>query len=260
VTLFASADKALTRNLSLLALAAGLATAIGWFGSRVLVLRPVRAVVDSSTRLAQGDLSARIGLPYGRDELGALTRAFDRMAQALEQRELERNKANHKLQILSRRLVEVQESERRHIARELHDEIGQALTAADLNLRATIEAPGSTPLLPRLTASSEMIRCVLEKVQDMSLNLRPSMLDDLGLESAVRWYTTRQAELTGMSADFFAESLERRLDPVIETECFRVAQEALTNVARHAHARNIWVRLVREDGHLHLSVRDDGWD
>jgi two-component system sensor histidine kinase UhpB len=103
-----------------------------------------------------------------------------------------------------------------------------------------------------------MIRCVLEKVQDMSLNLRPSMLDDLGLESAVRWYTNRQAELTGLAAEFFADPLERRLDPVIETECFRVAQEALTNVARHAHARNVWVRLVRENGHLHLSIRDDG--
>lgn len=256
--LFAAADRALARNLTWLGTAVAVAMGIGWIGSRVLVLQPVQAVVKSSTRLAEGDLTARTGLSYGSDELGALTRAFDRMAHALQQREEERQKANHKLQVLSRRLVEVQEGERRHIARELHDEIGQALTAADLNLRASIEANGSTPLLPRLTASSEMIRSVLEKVQDMSLNLRPSMLDDLGLESAVRWYTTRQAELARLEAEFVSDPLDRRLDPVIETECFRIAQEALTNVVRHARATSVRVRLAAQDGCLCLSVKDDG--
>jgi len=83
-------------------------------------------------------------------------------------------------------------------------------------------------------------------------------LDDLGLEPALRWYANRQASAGGMQLRFRAEPLEQRLDPLIETECFRVAQEALTNVVRHSKARNVMVNLERLDGQLHLSVKDDG--
>jgi signal transduction histidine kinase len=84
------------------------------------------------------------------------------------------------------------------------------------------------------------------------------MLDDLGLEPALRWYTRQQAGLTGLQAAFEADTLKDRLDPVIETACFRVAQEALTNVSRHADARSLTVTLRQEDDRLHLVVRDDG--
>jgi signal transduction histidine kinase len=84
------------------------------------------------------------------------------------------------------------------------------------------------------------------------------MLDDLGLEPALRWYTKRQAALAGLRAEVRAEPLEQRLDPMIETECFRVAQEALNNVVKHAKARTVTVELSRNDEQLHLSVRDDG--
>jgi len=95
-------------------------------------------------------------------------------------------------------------------------------------------------------------------VHDLSLNLRPSMLDDLGLEPALRWYTDRQAALAGLQAEVRADPLEQRLDTMIETECFRVAQEALTNVVKHAKARTVTVELTRNDAQIHLSVRDDG--
>jgi signal transduction histidine kinase len=88
--------------------------------------------------------------------------------------------------------------------------------------------------------------------------LRPSVPDDLGLEPALRWYTSRQAALTGLKCEVQADPLERRLDPVIETTCFRVAQEALTNVARHARAHKVTVELRNGEGQLHLRVRDDG--
>ena len=99
---------------------------------------------------------------------------------------------------------------------------------------------------------------MLEQVHDISLDLRPSILDDLGLEPALRWYTERQAALVELKAEFHGGSLEQRLDPVIETECFRIAQEALTNVVRHAQAKSVTVELREEDGQLHLRVRDDG--
>jgi PAS domain S-box-containing protein len=165
---------------------------------------------------------------------------------------------SRKLQVLSRRLVEAQETERKNIARELHDEIGQALTVMQLNLQALLQKPGTKTLVPRLKESLEVVEHVLEQVHDISFNLRPLILDDLGLEAALRWFTKRQAALVGLQVCFQADPLEQRLDTVIETECFRVAQEALTNVVRHARAKTVSVELRTEGGQLHLRVQDDG--
>jgi len=166
--------------------------------------------------------------------------------------------SRQRLQVLSRRLVDVQETERRHLARELHDEIGQALTVAELNLQAMLQSPGTDALAPRLKESLEVVDRVLVQVHDLSLNLRPSMLDDLGLEAALRWYTQKHATLAGLQAEVRADHLEQRLDPMIETECFRVAQEAVNNVVKHAKARTLVVELTVNEQQLHLSVRDDG--
>jgi len=166
--------------------------------------------------------------------------------------------SRQRLQTLSRRLVKIQENERRHLARELHDEIGQALTVIEMNLQALLESPAAGALARRLKASLTVVEHVQEQVHDISLNLRPSMLDDLGLEPALRWYTKRQAALAGLQAEVRVDPLEQRLDPMMETECFRVAQEALTNVVKHAKARTVTVELTRNDEQLHLSVRDDG--
>ena len=190
----------------------------------------------------------------------AVHRALQEVKERVERKLAERKREEYscKLQVLSRRLVETQESERRHLARELHDEIGQALTVAQLNLQALLQSPAPKKLVPRLKESLTAIDRVLEQVHDISLNLRPSILDDLGLEPALRWYTKRQAALVGLKARFHADPLGQRLDPVIETECFRVAQGALTNVVRHAQAKTLKVELRKDAGQFHLRVRDDG--
>jgi PAS domain S-box-containing protein len=175
-----------------------------------------------------------------------------------KQAEAKRRDDSRRLQVLSRRLVAAQETERRNIARELHDEIGQALTVMQLNLQAMLQSPGTETLTPRINESLKEVERVLEQVRDISLNLRPSMLDDLGLEPALVWLTNRQAELAGLKGEVQADTLEQRLDPVIETECFRIAQEALTNVVRHAQAKAVIVVLRQAEGQLHLRVRDDG--
>jgi signal transduction histidine kinase len=95
-------------------------------------------------------------------------------------------------------------------------------------------------------------------VRDLSLDLRPSLLDDLGLCAALRWYTDQQAQRAGLSIQFVAGEMAARFDPAIETACFRVAQEALTNVVRHARAATVRVHLQVETGFLHLVVSDDG--
>ncbi len=127
-----------------------------------------------------------------------------------------------------------------------------------LNLQAMLLSPGTKAALPRLNETLEEVERVLEQVHDISLDLRPPILDDLGLEPALRWYTERQAALVELKVGFHADRLEQRLDSMIETECFRVAQEALTNVVRHARAKAVTVELRKEDGQLHLRVQDDG--
>jgi signal transduction histidine kinase len=127
-----------------------------------------------------------------------------------------------------------------------------------MNLQVLVQSSRAAPRTGRLKESLQAVERVLEQVRDLSLNLRPSVLDDLGLEPALRWYTKRQASLAGLDAEFRADALENRLDPLIETACFRVAQEALTNVVRHARARAVAVEMRKQDGGLHLFVRDDG--
>jgi signal transduction histidine kinase len=256
--LFAESDRILYRTLSWMGLALGVALLLGWLGSNLLVIRPVKALARASARLATGDLRTRTGLPHGRDELGQLTAAFDQMAEALEQRELEKQRNRDKLQILSHRLVEVQETERRHIARELHDEIGQTLTVAEMNLQAARQSVPSETVDQRLVDSIQAVERVQEQVRDLSLNLRPSMLDDLGLEPALRWYLNRQATAANLECRFRADPLDGRLEPIVETECFRVAQEALTNILRHAGASTVQLDLRKKDNQLHLHVKDDG--
>jgi signal transduction histidine kinase len=154
--------------------------------------------------------------------------------------------------------VEAQESERRHIARELHDQIGQSLTVVQMNLQAASQSANGRDRSSRLKECLDAVENVQAQVHDLSLNLRPSMLDDLGLEPAVRWLTERQASLSDLRLEVRSNLVDRPLSPVTKTECFRVAQEALTNVVRHARARSVTVELQREDGLLHLRVRDDG--
>jgi PAS domain S-box-containing protein len=165
--------------------------------------------------------------------------------------------AHERLQALSTRVLEVQEQERRTISRELHDEIGQTLTALKIGLeRCAAEAASrQTGRLAELTA---MAARTLEQVRALSLDLRPAVLDDLGLAAAVRWNLNRQSELAGFKANFTASLPPARLPAPLETACFRISQEALTNVVRHAHAAEVWVDLHTENGRLVMTMRDDG--
>lgn len=165
--------------------------------------------------------------------------------------------ANAQLQKLSSRLFQVQEEERRHLAREIHDQIGQALTAARLNLETALQMDG-TAMAEMVKAGLAVVEELLKQVQQISLDLRPPLLDDLGLVPALRWYLDRQAQRGKLEVEFFADEKLERMEAEIETACFRVAQEALTNVVRHAHAERVTVELVRTPDALHLTVRDNG--
>jgi signal transduction histidine kinase len=161
------------------------------------------------------------------------------------------------LRRFSRQLVEVQETERRHLARELHDEIGQALTAAKINLQSAIG--GATPAASaKLEDTAAILDRLLGQVRQISLNLRPSTLDDLGLVPALRSLLDEQGRRASVTMRLTADNMPENLSLEIQTTCFRIAQEAITNAMRHAGATQIDVDLRCEDGKLRLLIHDNG--
>jgi two-component system sensor histidine kinase UhpB len=181
-----------------------------------------------------------------------------RTQQALERLNRELELSHERLRALSRRLFEVQEEERRRLARDLHDDVGQALTALKIQLESLARPGADAALRPRVDDCVDTIQHTLERVRQLSLSLRPPQLDDLGLAAALRSHLDRQARVAGLQAHFEAEEAPREMTPDTETACFRVAQEAITNVLRHARARNLWLRLFTSGGRVAISVRDDG--
>ncbi len=167
-----------------------------------------------------------------------------------------RGQAETALQRLSRQLLAVQENERRHLARELHDEVMQTLTALKLNLGMAAQV--SVGAARQLEESMEAVDDLVEQIRNLSLDLRPSMLDDLGLVATLEWYCERQGRRLALPITFTTTPFLSRPSIERETTCFRVAQEALTNAAKHAQATQIWMSLKQRDGVLQLSIQDNG--
>ena len=172
----------------------------------------------------------------------------------------ERKRAEEALRSYSRRLIEAQEAERQNIARELHDQIGQVLTAVRIGLdNLKRQAPTGVPS-PQLDDNIAIVDQALRRVRDLSLELHPALLDDLGLTAALRWYLDSYTQRTGIRTDLTLENLseEKRLPRKLEIACFRVVQEALTNVARHAEAQQASVELKHLKECLHVYINDNG--
>jgi signal transduction histidine kinase len=157
---------------------------------------------------------------------------------------------------LSAQLVRAQEDERRSIARELHDEVGQWLSAIRLDAGHALAATGDVHA--RLQSIAELAERSVEALRRIALSLRPSMLDDLGLVAALEWQARETARRSAMRIDVQASAGEDGLADAHRTCVFRVAQEALHNCARHSGARQVQVALQRQPQRLSLRVRDDG--
>ncbi|MFO7602342.1 MAG: GAF domain-containing protein [Gammaproteobacteria bacterium] len=162
------------------------------------------------------------------------------------------------LRRLSQKLFKSQETERHHIARELHDEIGQLLTVIKINLQSLLRKPDTPGRLPLLEDSIQSVDQLVSKVRNLSLDLRPSILDDLGLAPALRWYVQRQTKYLGLQISLQLPDDLPRLNSEIETACFRIVQEAITNAARHAHASHVQVTLTTDPGNVTLTIQDNG--
>ncbi|HVJ61167.1 MAG TPA: ATP-binding protein, partial [Tahibacter sp.] len=175
--------------------------------------------------------------------------------QSLAEHRLELERSNARLTDLSRRLVNVQEDERRRLAHDLHDEVGQALTAAILLLDLARDEPLQETDRAAVVAE---IRRALGDVRDMTLRLRPPLLDELGLEAALRWYLNKQAAAGRFKTKLSVEGLIERPTPALELTAFRLVQEAVTNILRHAKARHVDVTVKTTATELALRISEDG--
>lgn len=230
---------------------------------------------------AAEDIRLRFQLPvvfltaYSADEIlqrAKLTEPFGYILKPFSERELSTTIAmalykhraeikllntTRQLKALSRRVLEVQEMERRRVAVELHDELGQSLTAIKINLQLGARLKDQA-LVDLNLENIRIVEDALQQVRRLATTLRPSMLDDLGLAAALQWMTEQSASRSGFTVSFHHVRAQPRLASDIETACFRIVQEALTNIARHAQAKQVNIRLDNEDEQLMLRISDDG--
>lgn len=198
--------------------------------------------------------------PFLAEERDLIHSLADSLSSYLNRRHAEQalRETHERLQALSQQLMEVQESERRRLAHDLHDEIGQALTVVKMNLQTMQRLADTSAIAVPLKDSSTVIDQTLQHVRDLSLDLRPSMLDDLGLVAAVRWYLRRQAERAGWTIDIAVDESIPSQSQAVAIACFRVIQEAVTNIIRHSNATSVSVSLQQQEGDLLLLIHDNG--
>jgi signal transduction histidine kinase len=209
-------------------------------GLMVLMVPPNRFLAPADVELLTA-MGEQIGLAIDR------ARAYDELRAKEEARGQ-----------LVRQLITAQEDERRRIARELHDETGQALTALVVNLDFLVRHPvDETTQRKRLEGVRDMAETTLAEVRRVIHEMRPSVLDDLGLEAAIRWLV-KKYEPSGLNASVDVKGLEGRLPGHIETTVFRMVQEACTNTVKHANAKSLQVRVIRQGDRIAVDVVDDG--
>ena len=187
------------------------------------------------------------------------TRYAGRLEDRIQRQRLKDAENARDLQRLSSQLLTAQEQERRTIARELHDEVGQVLTAIKVELSLAdhaIKAAGGPP--NTLVEARTIADGALNAVRDLSLLLHPALLDDLGLPAAIAWYIKGFGKRHAVHVDLIQDRMDERLSPAIESAAYRIIQEALTNVAKHAQAQNCRIRLRRLTDSLVLTIEDDG--
>ncbi len=258
------------RFMNWLFIAGMLFTAIGsflaWLLSRNLT-RPLKDLTAASSKLAEGDYTAVVPVER-RDEMGELARAFNTMSgkireahDNLEKQVHETGQMNEQLRDLSAHLQNIREEERIHIAREMHDELGQLLTGFKMDVIAVkrkLEQPVDPLILKRLNSLEAASDDAIKFVRKLSAELRPSLLDDLGLIAALEWHSQEFESRYGIRTIFQSEMPEITISPLIGTGLFRIFQESLTNIARHAGAHQINAALKKSDQLLKLTIADDG--
>jgi signal transduction histidine kinase len=218
------------------------------------VERPVGALLRAAESAARGSYE-RVDSAGGPLEIAKLSSAFNEMLDSRSRAERQTQESERNLKALSERLLVVQEQERMRVARELHDDLGQALTGLKMDVIGLLQRVPPSPLSDRILRTLDS---TVSAVQRISSELRPSMLDDLGLIAALESEAQLFEERSGIECEISFPENPPQIDSVSATAIYRIVQEALTNVARHSNATRVELRLRERAEDLLLEIRDDG--
>ena len=221
------------------------------YGFASILTKPISRLADMARAVGRGDFKWNNPI-WAKDEIGSLGTAFKEMSEELKRKELMRRH-------LLARIINTQENERKRISRELHDETGQALTSLMVGLKS-VENLASIPKVKEKTAELRALAAqTLNDVHHLSTELRPSILDDHGLVAAIQKYTKEYSGNMGVNVDFHvSELVDKRLPSEVELVIYRIVQEALTNIAKYANAKNVSVILKYRGNKLITIIEDDG--
>ena len=230
------------------------------------IVNPIRMLTLAAKKVAVNDFAAAVPLQRG-DEIGELSAAFDNMRQEIARSRDEMmhhyKAAKHKEELRGQLLSSVigaQEEERKRIARELHDEYGQTLTGLIMSIESLEDmlTPAQSQFREKLANAKSVLGHTLADMRKLTLDLRPASLDDLGLLAAIRTHIQTFLSETEIEVKFRHNGINQRLNPAVETAIFRIIQEAIHNVIKHANASRIDVDLTAKDGKIIASIEDNG--
>ncbi|NOY99653.1 MAG: HAMP domain-containing protein [Chloroflexi bacterium] len=230
------------------------ATSLTW-----ILTRPILNLVEATGKIAQGDFSPRVAR-WANDEIGDLAVAFNQMADELSRTdELRREREQLRRQLLEG-VISAQEDERRRISRELHDGTSQSLTSLIVGLRMLETESDLEKVSQQAHTLREVVRQTLEEIHGLAVQLRPSILDDIGLVAALEHYAHEYQNRFQIGIDFQTLGLDakQRLPAPVETSIYRIVQEALTNAAKYAQAKHISILLKQSQGMVSTIIEDDG--
>ncbi len=228
---------------------------IGWLVSVVLnfvvlqiAFRPLTELGKVMKRVRAGESSLRAPLTGVDSQADQLAEAFNMVLEALD--EASRLRASQ--------IIQAQEQERQRIARELHDETSQVLTSLLISLTLLEESVETQEARERIADTRALAHSTLRAIRNLSIDLRPSALDDLGLLPALRWYVKEYQKKCSIDVEFHASGFKERLPAEMETALYRIVQECLTNTAKHANANRVTITLKEETARVYARITDDG--
>jgi len=265
---------------------------VAFFAAEWLIVRRIKQLSLAARQMREGDLSVRTGMKPYSGEIGELAQALDSLAASLQTREAENNRliaeaeslnsvledrfnqrteqlqqankqllaSQQELRRLSQQLMRLTEQERTRISREIHDQLGQSLTAIKMELSNVKRKMATDPeeASRRVDAATELANEMIILVRRIAANLRPGVLDDFGLAAAIDWHVADFCEKTGIVCEADVQIDESLLNSNLSTSAFRITQEALTNVARHANATHVTIRARIENGAFVIEIQDNG--
>jgi len=220
--------------------------------------KPIRELVRVTGAITTGDFTQRATI-HSRDELGKLGLAFNSMTDSLEKLVAELNQKEETMVHLLQKVIVAQEEERKRIARELHDETGQSLTSLMMSLKCLADnCPGNSHEC-QIEDMRTLVKTTLGRIHSLTVELRPSILDDMGLIAALEKYITDYRQTHQFDIDFHViQQVPQRIPREIEVPVYRIVQEALTNIGKYSQAQNVSVIITRKNNGLELIIEDDG--